>query len=120
VNTYSCDQDGGDQGDGNGREVVHNVDLDGRVGLVVLVADELKEVVVHLLALCGGLGLSDLRKGDLGHGGASADEVSQELSVCARHDGDSCVFWGQLEELITRSVHKGEKSSVVVVVVMLK
>ena len=88
MNTYSCDQDGSNQGDGNGRQVVHDIDLDGRVGLVVLVANEVEEVIVHLLALCGGLGLCDLRKGDLGHGGASTDEVSQELSVCARHDGD--------------------------------
>jgi hypothetical protein len=94
VNAYGCDQDGGNQGDGNGREVVHDIDLDGGVLLVVLVANELEEVVVQLLALCSGLSLADLREGDLGHGGASSDEVSQELSVCARHDGDSYVFSG--------------------------
>ena len=118
MNTYGCDQDGGDQGDGNGREVVHDIDLDGRVLLLVLVANELEEVVVQLLALCGGLSLADLREGDLGHGGASSDEVSQELSVCARHVGDSYVFLGSEGGVVTRNVHKGEKLSVVVVVLL--
>ena len=99
MNTYGCDQDGGDQGDGNGREVVHDIDLDGRVLLLVLVANKLEEVIVQLLALCGGLSLADLREGDLGHGGASSDEVSEKLSVCTRHGGDSYVFLGSEEEV---------------------
>lgn len=76
---------------------------------------------MQLLLLCGGLSLVDLGEGDLGHGGASSDEVSQELSVCARHVGGWSLFEVQEEEkLITGNVYKGEDKSMVVEVEVIE